>query len=191
MKQTIILMTLLTLFFFSCDKENSSSEKQVIYRSSPEYGFSIKYPKDYKIIIGTSESVSYFPVNDSKTVITFYKDNISEKTNFNGGGISIAVYKKDAQKPASMEIAGIKLPDVTINNVVFKRTQGTDAAVGNRIQVNTYTAFHHNTWYTITLFINWASIHNFPRDTVKEFDLKKVSGELKKILHTFRFTQGK
>ena len=163
--------------------------------TSPDYGFSIKYPKNMTFYSGRPDYkaislLSMIPVCDETTVACFvYNGSDYAGTNLQAAGLSVNVLRdarleKDCKKAdTSWHPAG----PAEINGIHF--TSGTigDAGLGSSEGGTTYRTFHEGVCFEIALGIAASSMGSYDPGTIKQFDGRRLETELSQMVHTFKF----
>lgn len=150
-----------------------------------EYGFSLKYPKDFVL----REPQNYFL--PTPLVRVDLPEGSYPGTNFSEAGLTVAV-GKDASAVTSCLLgvsAGGKLLKETklINGITFYKDITSGGAAGNIYDSTVYRTIHQNTCYKVVLTIHTGNIGNYPEGTVKEVNKQAVESLLNKMLLTFKF----
>jgi hypothetical protein len=76
-----------------------------------------------------------------------------------------------------------------VKGVKFAVTETDGVAAGNLIDGFAYRNFHRNKCYELDIRIAFSNLANYDPGTMKNFRLKPVQGQLKKVLDTFEFTK--
>lgn len=76
-----------------------------------------------------------------------------------------------------------------LKGVKFVVTETDGVAAGNLIDGYAYRSFHKNKCYELDIRIAFSNLANYDPGTMKNFRLKAVQGQLKKLLDTFEFTK--
>lgn len=99
----------------------------------------------------------------------YVRTNLSESY-FTIGSSTDAQAVATCTEPASLGGPETIPQEVTINGVVYAKSQGTGVAAGNIYDQIFYRTVHRDTCYEITYFMHYTNIGNYEPGAVSEFD---------------------
>jgi hypothetical protein len=164
------------------------------YRS-PDYGFSISYPKNVTFYGSHPDPAemksSYSPICVVTTVACFeYSGSEYEGTNLEAAGLSVNVLREMRTERDCNDIdtgsAAIKAE--IINGINFHYGIVAGVGAGHWEGGPSYRAFYQNVCFEIAVGIAETNIGVYEPGAIKSFDSRKVDALLNEMVHTFRFT---
>jgi len=159
-----------------------------IYRNE-EYGFEIKYPKDFVVETDTIPAVIRRVIAKFRLV----NDRYYRKNNLVEASVVISVAKdKEAlsnclQGEAMSVYKGQTLSEEReINGITFYKDSVCEGAAGHQYEKTSYRAIYNNVCCEIALFIHSINMGVFDPGTVSEFNKDEVVEKLNQVISTFR-----
>jgi len=178
-------------------EETATSTEKIDWQqyANSEYGFELSYPQNFQLAEGTTSSLwSYFNYYEGEKIasVSVPKSDY-QNTNFGEANINIGA----SQDPGivinclrlQIELGETKDATQTINGIIFKRFDSSDAGAGNFYETQSYRTIKDKICYALEIIIHSMNIGNYPQElNIKEFDRNKVIGDLTSVLNTFKFT---
>jgi len=164
--------------------------------SSPEYAFTIQYPKDFSLCAGgldfcENTSRSYIPACNDNTVDCFvYAGHEYDGTNFEGAALSVNILRdrRTEQDCNKIDVGPHPIKGKIINGIRFHYGMTGYGGLGHWTAGPKYRAFYDKVCFELAVNITAASFGNFDPGTIKKFDRTKLEKDFDAMLNTFRFT---
>lgn len=160
---------------------------------SPDYGFSVRYPSTFKSLslhpVAQNQEFSMIPICDTTAVACIERPGIR---NLQAAGVSVNILRDNKTADAcykSDEQVGPFKP-ITVHGMNFRTAEFGDAATGHSATGNLYRIFHNDVCFEIVVATAWVDVWTVEDEgpRIGAQTIKRISGELNAILHTFTFT---
>jgi len=161
------------------------------YRS-PDYGFVIAYPKDFKHYTNATDAqLAVVAICNMTTAACFeYSGKQYEGTRFEAAGVAVNILS-DAHTEAEcnkIDTGQYPIKTARINGIRFHYGETGGAAAGNVIGGPVYRTFHEHACFELALQVVTDNTDHGIED-YHNFDSTKMEKKLQRILHTFRFVR--
>jgi hypothetical protein len=162
-------------------KPGEAKPSQSIYKNG-EYGFELAYNKNYSLD-ESGDGTNFFKNSADTIVSVSIPQDLYPKTNFGSATATVAV-----QEPTSQGACERAVETVTVNDVVFHKSETSGAAAGTKYDTEIYRVFHNDACFEVSLTMGIANIENYEEGAVSAVDKKSISDRLNAIFQTFKFT---
>ena len=159
--------------------------------SNQEYGFSVKYPKDFVLSEGKT---SFFNELDIFGISIKAPADYEKDTDFNVGNITLSVSSSTAKCYISNSVAGVLSAEKNIGGKTFYYNPlqpFSDAALGGqRGEESRFASVINGQCYRITKLIGYSDLRGFTDPPyAPHFDEAKVNAEFDSIISSFDFEE--
>jgi hypothetical protein len=163
------------------------------YRS-PDYGFSLSYPSDFKVYAGTPSyeeaQHSMIPICERETVACFeYSGGAYKGTRLQAAGVAVNVLRaaRTEQQCAAIDTGSYPVRKTRIGGLRFYFGETGGAAGGTAIGGPVYRTFHEGTCFELAALFVTDNTEHEPGE-VRKLDAVKLEKQLDRIVHTIRFS---